>query len=144
MRKMLMLGASALILAGCATGGGYAGPKRGFEGQVKTFWADVNVVSTTYLTDTEAPMQGTVEGNGLMPDQTDMVSTMKSRPDGSFEMTGPGVFWHGMAAFCRVAVNSPLCGANPPPELLAAFPDAGMPATNRVNPFARFVLNTPN
>ena len=121
MMKILMGAAALVILAGCAMGG-YDGPKRGFEGQIKTFWADLNGVSTTYLKDTEAPMQGTIDGVGSMPSQSDMVSTMKSRPDGSFEMTGPGVFWHGMAAFCRVAVNSPICGANPPPELLATLP----------------------
>ncbi len=119
MKLTLMLGALALALAGCSGLGGYDGPKRGFEGQIDTFWADINGVSTTYMKDIEEPMQGTVDGVGIMPDQTDMVSTMKSRPDGSFEMTGPGVFWHGMAAFCRVAVNSPLCGENPPPELLS-------------------------
>lgn len=123
MKPILMLGAVALLLAGCSATGEYVGPARGFQGQVDTFWADVNGVSTTYQKDTEAPMQGSVTGNSALPDQTDMVSTMKSRPDGSFEMTGPGVFWHGMAAFCRVAVNSPLCGENPPAELLAAIPD---------------------
>lgn len=112
--KTILLGAAALALAGCTAAGGYAGPKRGFEGQIDTPWADISGVSTTYQTDTEAPMQSTIGGNGVLPDQSDMVSTMKSRPDGSFEMTGPGVFWWGFANFCRAAKDSIFCGPNPP------------------------------
>ncbi len=115
--KTLIALALVAALAGCST---YTGPSRGYSGQVDTTLFDFSGVSTTYGVD-EKPMQSAILGAGIMPDQTDMVSTMKSRPDGSFEMTGPGVFWHGMAAFCRVARNSPFCGADPPPEMLAAF-----------------------
>ncbi len=118
MKMIFTAAALALALAGCTPGD----TNRAVVGNVDTIWAKVNGMMLTYDKANELPLQGTVEGNGIMPNQTDIPSTMSSRPDGSFEMTGPGVVYHGLAAFCRVAVNSPICGANPPPGLLAGLP----------------------
>ncbi len=109
MRMILML-VAALALGGCAFGdAGYVGPKRGIQGSLTTKFGDFNGVSTTYLTETELPMQSTTEPGGK---QTDMVSTMKIRPDGSLEVTGPAVMLFGLARVCAVAGRLPMCGGD--------------------------------
>ena len=118
--RMILLGAVALFfaLAGCTPGM----TDRAVVGTVNTPWADVNAMALTYNKMEEAALQGTVKGNGVMPDQTDIPSTLEIMPSGAMKMTGPGVVYHGLAAFCRVAVNSPICGANPPDEFFASLP----------------------
>ncbi len=93
------------VLAGCAADGGYAGPERAIQGQVDTVFFDFNGMNTTYDKATELPLPGIVTPEG---GHTDIPSTLKTRPDGTMEVTGPAVWLYGLAALCRVS-NHPLC-----------------------------------
>lgn len=91
-----------LIIGACSAGGDYVGTKRGWQGTVDALGTTVDGGSTTYLKDSESPMP-----------------TMTSRADGSLAVTGQATILYGLAALCRQAPASPLCGANLPPEMLA-------------------------
>ncbi len=108
MKLPLILGAAALALAlaGCAgaDGSGYTGPERAIQGQVDTLFFDFNGMNTTYSKD-EFPWLATVTPEG---GHTDIPSTLKTRPDGTMEVTGPAVWLYGLAALCRGS-NHPLC-----------------------------------
>ena len=103
-----MLAAVALFAAGCtgADGSGYSGPERAIQGQVDTLFFDFNGMNTTYNKETEMPLQGTVTAQG---DHTDIPSTLKTRPDGTMEVTGPAVWLYGLAALCSRAPDAALC-----------------------------------
>ncbi len=104
MRTILMLGAAAFILAGCA---GYEGPSRGLTGSVDTPWVDFNGVSTTSRSD-ETPM-GYRKG-GAEPVE-EMYGTWT---DG--QMSATGIPAHRMAEAYRFEKLTMLCAVSKAPE----------------------------
>ncbi len=100
MRNILMLGAAAFILAGCAADGGFAGSPHGMSGTVNTIWADVNGVPTIVPNDAR-PMG---YRNGMEED----IYTTYSDGFGTIA-TGRAAYVLGLARLCAQAPSAPLC-----------------------------------
>ncbi len=103
MRTILMLGAAALALAGCAADGGFVGTPHGMSGTVNTIWADVNGVPTI-VPDGARPMG---YRNGVEED----IYTTYSDGFGTIA-TGRAAYVLGLARLCAQAPNIDLCGGD--------------------------------
>ncbi len=106
--KILMLGAAALALAGCA---GYEGPSRGIVGSIDTPWIDFNGVSTTARTD-ETPM-GYRKNNGSIEEMYGTWTDGQRRATGiPAHLEAEASRFEKLMLLCAVAPNAPPCVVN--------------------------------
>ncbi len=107
MRKFLMLGALALIVAGCTSSDdAFTGSPHGYSGRVNTVWTDINVVPTI-IQDGESALQSDYGSAGEM---RDMPSTFEADAAGNLRATGVAAYLMALANLCGRAPQSELCG----------------------------------
>ncbi len=107
MRTILMLGALALILAGCASSeSAFTGSPHGYSGRVNTVWTDLNVVPTI-IQDGESALQSDYGSDGKM---RDMPSTFEADAAGNLRATGVAAYLMALANLCARAPQAEMCG----------------------------------
>ena len=108
MRLILMLGALALALGGCA---GYTGPSRGVVGSITAPWVDFNGISTTSRAD-EKPMGYRKENDGAVEEMYGTWTDGQRRATGiPAHLMAEASRFEKLMLLCAVVPNAPPCVA---------------------------------
>ena len=101
MRTILMLGAMALALAGCASPDGSINSPHGYvlDMEVGPLGFKLDGVPSI-VQESESPLHSEYGSDGSAKD---MPSTYEVRPDGTVKTTGVAATWMAKAAYCRIA-----------------------------------------